>query len=315
MESEKDYYWLKLSEHFFTEDRVVYLMSQENGEKYVIFWIRLLLKCLKNKEKDDKNYGFLRFTDKIPYDDKLLSKIFNTDIDVVRAAIKYLCDLEMIEILPDQTIYIEEVQRLVGKRTTSTARVRKYREKRRLMLENKSMGETFHAVSCNANKEKEEEKEEEKEKEGETSLPLSFQQRICIAFSKEYNDRFLMYHAPREAHLQKALEIIRGSPNREKTTMDIIKVIPVFFEKPFWFNSVDGKKKEIDKSQLSLGNFLAHCLDIIASTRASPKKTAEGTGRIVCPRCGKRHDYSPAGENRKCMECIKEEIEEEREEL
>jgi predicted phage replisome organizer len=128
----KKFYWLKIGEHFFESDQILYLESIENGEKYINFWLKLLLKCLK--DKDDGEYGSLRFSDKMPYDDKLLSKILRTDIDTIRVGMKYFQELGMIEILDDKTIYIESVNKMVGKESESADRVRKFRERKRQAL-------------------------------------------------------------------------------------------------------------------------------------------------------------------------------------
>lgn len=130
----KKYYWLKVSEHFFEDEKIKYLESQENGEKYVYFWIKLLLKCLKTK--DENEYGFLRFSKKIPYNDKLLSDFTGTDIDTVRVALSVFKKLEMIEILDDETIYIESVQEMIGSETEGAARVRRHRNKIALLSNN-----------------------------------------------------------------------------------------------------------------------------------------------------------------------------------
>jgi predicted phage replisome organizer len=143
------YYWLKFDEHFFDEDNMIYLEALENGEKYIIFWQKLLLKCLKNRHTEDKNYGFIRFSEKIPYNDELLAKMTRTNIDTVRVAIKYFQELEMINILDDGTIYIEEVNKLIGSESKSAERVRKHREKINALQCNKTN------VTSNNNKRKE----------------------------------------------------------------------------------------------------------------------------------------------------------------
>ena len=123
----KRYYWLKISEHFFDDDNIKWLESQENGIEYVYFWIKLLLKCLKNK--DSGEYGMLRFTERIPYDDNTLSKFTNTPIDTVRIAMKLFQELGMLEILENKTIYIEAVNKMIGKETDAADRMRKMRNK------------------------------------------------------------------------------------------------------------------------------------------------------------------------------------------
>ena len=137
----KRYYWLKISEHFFDDDNIKWLESQENGIEYVYFWIKLLLKCLKNK--DSGEYGMLRFTERIPYDDNTLSKFTNTPIDTVRIAMKLFQELGMLEILENKTIYIEAVNKMIGKETDAADRMRKMRNK----VENKLLRDDRNNVT------------------------------------------------------------------------------------------------------------------------------------------------------------------------
>ena len=133
--SDKKFYWLKINEHFFDADEIIYLESQDKGDTYIKIWVKLLLKCLKDKEKGE--YGFLRFTEKIPYEDKLLSRVLKCDINDLRVAMKYFQDLNMLEILEDGTIYIEAVQKLIGKESESAERVRRHRERKKALQCNK----------------------------------------------------------------------------------------------------------------------------------------------------------------------------------
>ena len=99
----------------------------DNGEKYVLFYMKLLLESIAHD-------GELRFSDIIPYDEKTLSIITNTDVDVVRSAMKLLTELGMVQILDDSTIFMSECQKMIGNDNTAE-RVRKSREKKRLLEE------------------------------------------------------------------------------------------------------------------------------------------------------------------------------------
>jgi|GEM_PF-4058080 len=129
MTETKRRFWLKLQRNFFNIPNIVYLETVNNGEKYILLWIKILLLCLDAENED--GMGFLRFTASIPYDDVMLAKVLRADIDTVRAALKYFVQLQMIEILEDGTLYIEEVQRIIGRDADSTARVAKHREKKK----------------------------------------------------------------------------------------------------------------------------------------------------------------------------------------
>jgi predicted phage replisome organizer len=162
-------YWLKLNEHFFDDDKIVWLESQRNGEKYVLVWVKILLKCLKNRDED--NIGFLRFTDKLPYTDELLSKAISVDIDTLRVAMKYFDDLGMVERLDDGTLYVEAVQSMIGRETSAAERMRKMRENRKLLQITQVKRNNVTDVTCNELHNKELEKEEEEEEEKEKDIP------------------------------------------------------------------------------------------------------------------------------------------------
>ncbi len=165
-------FWLKLNEHYFDQDHMVYLQTVENGQKYSLIWIRILLLCLKDTQE---NIGFLRFNSLIPYDDKLLSKVLREDIDTIRASMAMFKKLEMIEILDDGTLYIEEIQRITGSEASSAERVRKHRERKKMLQCNDVTAlQPLHVTNaCNKSnvtlsRNKEEEIELDTETEGET---------------------------------------------------------------------------------------------------------------------------------------------------
>ena len=110
MATGKKYYWLKLSKNFFKRHDIKIIKSQKNGKDYLLFYLMLLT------ESVDHN-GNLRFNDLIPYDVDMLSVITDTDVDVVKSAVKLLQSLKLMEILDDGTIYMTEIQRMVGSET------------------------------------------------------------------------------------------------------------------------------------------------------------------------------------------------------
>ncbi len=179
----KRYYWLKISEHFFDDDNIKWLESQENRIESVYFWIKLLLKCLKNK--DSGEYGMLRFTERIPYDDNTLSKFTNTPVDTVRVAMKLFQELGMLEILENKTIYIEAVNKMIGKETDAADRMRKMRNK----VENKLLRDDRNNVTPELRyKELEIDKDIEKEKEEEKieDIKIEYSEKVFLT-EKQFN--------------------------------------------------------------------------------------------------------------------------------
>lgn len=148
-ENKNKFYWLKLKKDFFKRHDVRIIEEMENGKDYILFYLKLLLESITHE-------GHLRFSETIPYNEKMLSVITNTNIDIVRSAMKALIELKMIEILDDSTIYMSEVLKLTGSETAVAERVRKHRQQK--------------ALQCNTavtlcNTEIEIEKELDKEKE------------------------------------------------------------------------------------------------------------------------------------------------------
>jgi predicted phage replisome organizer len=120
MAETKKYYWLKLKKDFFKRHDIQIIEAMENGKDYILFYLKMLV------ESVDHN-GNLRFNDTIPYNEKMLATITNTNIDIVRSAMKVFMDLNMIEILEDQTIYMLEVEKMLGTETYWAEQKRKQR--------------------------------------------------------------------------------------------------------------------------------------------------------------------------------------------
>ena len=118
---DKKYYWLKLKKDFFKRHDIKIIEDMDNGKDYILFYLKLL--C----ESVDHN-GNLRFSDTIPYNEKMLSTITNTNIDIVRCALKVFSDLNMLEILEDKTIYMTECNKMLGSETYWAEQKRKQRE-------------------------------------------------------------------------------------------------------------------------------------------------------------------------------------------
>jgi len=123
MEKDKKYFWLKLKKDFFKRHDIQVIESMDNGKDYVLFYLKLLLESVDHQ-------GELRFSDTIPYDDKMLSVITNTNIDTVRSAMRVFYDLGMVELLEDRTIYMQEVEKMLGSETYWAKKKREEREKK-----------------------------------------------------------------------------------------------------------------------------------------------------------------------------------------
>lgn len=146
----KKFYWLKLNRDFFKRHDIRIIEAMPNGKDYVLFYLKMLLESIDHE-------GELRFSDAIPYNEQMLSVITNTNVDIVKAAMKLFIDLRMVDVMDDQTIFMMEVEKLIGSESESAERVRKHR------LETKALQCNAAVTKCNTEIEKELEKEKELE--------------------------------------------------------------------------------------------------------------------------------------------------------
>lgn len=124
--SNKRYYWLKLSENFFEDDTIEWIEEQENGERYVLFYLKLCLRSLK----DEGN--LIRYVGEklIPYDVKSLAKLTNTDQDTVAVSLRVFEEIGLIERTDAGEIYMKQIDEMIGTETDSARRMRKARARK-----------------------------------------------------------------------------------------------------------------------------------------------------------------------------------------
>lgn len=161
MAKSKKYYWLKLKNDFFKRHDVRIVEAMPNGKDYVLFYLKLLVESVSHD-------GMLRFSDTIPYNEDMLATITNTNVDIVRSAIKVFTELSLMETMDDQTIYMVEVNKMTGSET-------EWAEKKRIQRQSKG------TLSLKSPDEVRQEKETEleKEKEQETKeLVIYYQKNI-----------------------------------------------------------------------------------------------------------------------------------------
>ena len=126
MAEAKKFYWLKLKRDFFKRHDIRIIEEMPNGKDYVLFYLKLLLESIDHE-------GSLRFSDTIPYNEQMLSVVTNTNVDIVRSAMKLFIELGMMSICDDQTIYMAEVDKLIGSAVDNDAanRQRRCRERKK----------------------------------------------------------------------------------------------------------------------------------------------------------------------------------------
>lgn len=149
----KKFYWLRLKRDFFKRHDIQIIEAMPNGKDYILFYLKLLCESVDHD-------GSLRFSDSIPYNEQMLATITNTNVDVVKNAIKIFSELKMMDILDDGTLYMTEVNKMIGFETEWAQKKRDYRQR---LLEDKER-------TKKDNVRQEIEKEIEKEIEIETEI-------------------------------------------------------------------------------------------------------------------------------------------------
>lgn len=152
MAENKKYYWLKLKRDFFKRHDIRIIEEMPNGKDYILFYLKLLLESIDHE-------GSLRFSDTIPYNEQMLSVVTNTNIDIVRSAMKLFVELNMMSVFDDQTIYMTEVEKLIGSETEWARKKRLQRAKEDNVPQLSSKCPTELELESESEKEKELEKE------------------------------------------------------------------------------------------------------------------------------------------------------------
>jgi len=194
------YYWVKLPTSFFDSQDVRMIENMDNGDRYVVFWLKLLLLAVQQDE-----IGILRYKPDIPYDVDILAAVTNTDVDIVRSAMGIFSKVGLIQIMENNDIWIEAIHRMVGSITDAAIRMRKLRERRKKEIEDK----TEHSEQCYVEKSRE---ELEIEKEIDIDVPNG---TVTNVTSQDVINNF----SPKKLKWFESLSI----ENKEKYIGDIIK--------------------------------------------------------------------------------------------
>lgn len=173
MAEEKRFYWLKLRRDFFKRHDVSIIEDMDNGKDYLIFYLKLLCESIDHD-------GNLRFSNEIPYTDKMLASVTKTNVDIVRSALKIFTELDMIEVREDKTIYMTELPKMLGSEVASAERVRAFRARQKekeALLGNANVTPAKQLVT--------QEKELDKDIEKESSKKEYIKNNIYINYARE----------------------------------------------------------------------------------------------------------------------------------
>lgn len=157
----KKYYWLKLDKDFFKRHDIKIVESMKNGKDYILFYLKLLCESTSHE-------GYLRFSPAIPYSEDMLATVTDTNIDVVRSAIKIFTTLGMMRVMDDGTLYLEQIEKMIGSETGAAVRKR---QERAVGTIGDKQGQCPQEIDIDKELEIDKEKDIEKDSCGKASAP------------------------------------------------------------------------------------------------------------------------------------------------
>ena len=194
------FYWLKLKRDFFKRHDIRIIESMPNGKEYILFYLKLLCESVDHD-------GNLRFSDQIPYSEEMLSTITNTNVDIVRSAIKIFTQLGMMEIYDDGTYFMNEVDRMIGSAVDNdnANRQRRFRERQKAL----ALSDSYTDVTKN-NESKSKSKSKSKNNISSSIL------------ADEFEELWSLYPKGRKQGKKKALESYQKA-RKAGTTFEAVK--------------------------------------------------------------------------------------------
>ena len=247
-EKDKKYYWLKLKRDFFKRHDIQIIEDMPNGKDYILFYLKLLCESVDHD-------GNLRFNAEIPYNEEMLATITRTNIDTIRSAIKVFKQLKMIEILSDGTIYMREVNKMLGSETY-------WAEKKRLQRKNDALLDNVQQLSnkCPTCPSKSIDKEKDKELETEIERDKDY----LIKNKKENNNI-----------IQTDSILDRIMPELKKTLSFI--TYQTFFEDKLKVEGLKGNKLVLS----TVSNLISETIDRNYSTQLNTAIVKASEGRLT----------------------------------
>ncbi len=127
------YYWLKLKEDFFQDEIIEWLEEQANGKDYVLFYLKLCLKALKNNGVLIRQVGNML----VPYDVEKLGEMTKTSVDTVAVALKVFKQIGLIEVQDGGQMYLAYLNNMVGSECSNAnaQRQKRFRERAKALRE------------------------------------------------------------------------------------------------------------------------------------------------------------------------------------
>lgn len=122
MSDNKKYYYLKLKENFFNIDEIILIENMQDGILYSNILLKPYLLSLKFN-------GYLRLNENVNYTAQMIATITRHEVDTIGRALQIFSDFGLIAFAADGSIYMTNIEDLVGTSSTEADRKRMARLK------------------------------------------------------------------------------------------------------------------------------------------------------------------------------------------
>lgn len=246
--------WIKIVTDIFDDEKILMIESMPDADTIIVIWFKLL--CLAGKQN---NGGVIMLTDRIPYNDEMLSKVFRRPLNTIRLALKLFEEYGMIEIIED-VITIpnwnkhQSLDLLESKRERERIRKAQKRSEQKALIEKSKCDNvsvdcprTVRGLSTDVRSiEGEEEIEEDKERDTSTnvedggelppdpifiSLILNNKTYFDVPTSKVEKWKELYPAVNIEQELRKMCDWCESNPAKRKTRAGILSFISRWLSK------------------------------------------------------------------------------------
>lgn len=174
----KQYYWLKLKDDFFRQKEIKKLRKIAGGDTYTIIYLKMLLLAIKEENKLYFEGVEDEFADELALE-------LDEDEENVAMTLAFLDKHNLIEIVNDEEFFLPQAEEMTGSESESAARVRRHREKKKMLQSNGKV------LQCNtdvtpSNKNVTTEIEIEKDKEIEKDIHTDIDSKSVGKFANLY---------------------------------------------------------------------------------------------------------------------------------
>jgi len=115
MSDNRKYYYLKLKENFFTDEKMVILETMQDGLLYSNLLLKMYLMSLKSN-------GVLMLNDRLPHPPQTIATYTRHQIGTVERALRVFIEFGFVEVLTDGAYYMADIHLLIGPLPRGSAR-------------------------------------------------------------------------------------------------------------------------------------------------------------------------------------------------